>query len=623
MKLTKEHANCLRFLAVDAIDQAQSGHPGMPLGMADVMSVLYLEFLQHDPQNPSWVDRDRVILSNGHGSMLLYAALHLTGYKISLEDLRSFRQQGSICAGHPEYEIENGIEVTTGPLGQGLAMAVGMAVGIKRKRHIKKQSHANVYCFVGDGCLMEGISHEASALAPHLIDSGLVLLWDDNGISIDGQVDQWMEQDVCQRYASYGFEIIRDVDAHDFDQIRSAFRQAKSATRPVLVQLKSTIGKGCKAVEGQAKAHGQPLKPEYLKQMRQDLGWDHPPFFIPEALRNDWLCQTQTDVKLEESATIKVDVNHIDAFNQDLSTRQASSIIINECLKTEEEILSGSADLAASTLTNFVDEGYFSKTSPECRNIAYGVREFAMFAIANGAALTRLVPIVSTFLVFLDYGKNALRLSALMRLRVIYVLTHDSVFLGEDGPTHQPVEQIATCRAMPNVELWRPCGLWETAVSWQQAIDNDSKPTVLALSRQKMPKMEKPNISLVKRGFYYLLEDQAAEYVLIASGSEVPLALELARRLRENDQVICNVVSVPCYDRLIEVDFDEFLKVSSDKRLVIEASSPMPWYILVSNPKQVIGIKEFGLSARPGDIAKHFGMDQDGLYQTFKMVFSG
>ena len=419
------------------------------------------------------------------------------------------------------------------------------------------------------------------------------------------------------------YEVIKNVDAHDFNQIRSALKQAQSANNPVLIQLKSTIGKGCKAVEGQAKAHGQPLKKEYLEQMRHDLGWDHPPFFIPDALRKDWLCLSKASEKSKASTEINIDFSHLESLNKDLSTRQASSIVINECLKTEDAILSGSADLAASTLTNFIDEGYFSKTSPECRNIAYGVREFAMFSIANGIALTSLVPVVSTFLVFLDYGKNALRLSALMQLRVIYVLTHDSVFLGEDGPTHQPVEQIATCRAMPNVELWRPCGLWETVASWQQALHNHSKPTVLALSRQKMPKMDQANIENIKRGFYYLIEDPAAEYILIASGSEVPLALALAKQLKEEDHVVCNVVSVPCYDRFIQSDMDAFLKIGPDKRMVIEASSPMPWYILVSNPKQVVGIKAFGLSAKPDDIAKYFGIDQDGLYQTFKMVFSG
>ncbi|MDC3180587.1 transketolase [Gammaproteobacteria bacterium] len=623
MKLTKAHANCLRFLAVDAIDKAQSGHPGMPLGMADVMTVLYLDFLKHQPQNPQWEDRDRVVLSNGHGSMLLYAALHLTGYAITIDDIKNFRQIGSICAGHPEYEIEKGVEVTTGPLGQGIAMAIGMAIGIKRRKHMRLQSQSHVFCFVGDGCLMEGISHEASSLAPHLLDSGLILLWDDNGISIDGSVDGWMEYDVCQRYRSYGFKVITDVDAHDFAAIRMALSQAKKSNQPVLIQFKSTIGKGCKFVEGQAKAHGQPLKKEYIQAMREALDWPYQPFEIPHELAQDWLKKDTNEIRQPAvQEQIKLDLSLLTKLNQDLSTRQASSIVINQCLKHIPQMFGGSADLAASTLTNFSEEGYFTKDQPQHRNIAYGVREFAMFAIANGIALTQLIPFVSTFLVFLDYGKNALRLAALMRLRVIYILTHDSVFLGEDGPTHQPVEQIATCRAMPNVELWRPCGLFETAIAWEQALENTSKPSVLALSRQKMPKMDVADFALIRRGYYDLIRDKQATHALIATGSEVALALSLAQRLQSKDGIICNVISVPCYDRFIESDIDTFLEIKADKRMVIEASSPMPWYRVVSNPKQIIGISEFGLSAKPGDIAKHFSMDQDGLYQVFQMVFS-
>ena len=500
MKHIKTLANAIRFLAVDAIHAAQSGHPGMPLGLADVMAVLYLEKLKHEPTVPSWVHRDRVVLSNGHGSMLLYAALHLSGYPVSIDDIKRFRQMDSVCAGHPEYDAQLGIEATTGPLGQGLGMAVGMAVGIKRRVELGVQDPSNVYCFVGDGCLMEGISHEAASLAPHLLEKGLIILWDDNGISIDGHVRGWMEQNVCERFESYGYHVIPNVDAHDPMAVSDALDQAAAVKQLVFIQLKSVIGKGCSRVEGSEVAHGQPLKRDDIKQMRTSLNWPYAPFEIPQSIRSQWDRRHQwpNAVSEPESKPLEINIESLD-WQRELSTRQASALVIKRCIAQHPEIVGGSADLAASTLTN-MDEGV------KATSIDYGVREFGMFAIANGLSLAHMIPFVGTFLVFLDYGKSALRLAALMKVRVVYVLTHDSVALGEDGPTHQPVEHLSSIRAMPNVELWRPCNLLETAVAWQQALLKTDQPTVLALSRQTIPSVPLVDQKQVAKGYYHLIK---------------------------------------------------------------------------------------------------------------------
>lgn len=607
-------SNCIRFLTVDSVLKANSGHVGMCLGLSDVMTVLFTEFLKHDPKNPQWVNRDRVVLSNGHGSMLLYSALYLSGYDWDIETLKRFRQKGSEAAGHPEYDLKKGIEVTTGPLGQGLANALGMAIAKERLQSMYPEKiDYTTYCFVGDGCLMEGISHEVGALAPKLVSSGLVVIWDDNGVSIDGKITPWFEQDVLKRFKSYGFHVIENIDGHDFSQIRAALKQAKQVEKPCFIQMKTTIGKGVLEIEGEALAHGQPLDQSMVDRMRSHLKWPHPPFEIPSKLKQQW----ESNSALADDWVIPqdtIDSEHIwqwylNQGERKVATRKASSQVLIEIAKQGKNLIGGSADLSASNLTTLPDSGLMNEHCFENRYIAYGVREFGMFGIANGLALAGLTPYVGTFLTFMDYGKNALRMSGLMKQRVIYVLTHDSIGLGEDGPTHQPVEQLVSCRAIPNVRVWRPCNLAETVVAWLDAMSYQG-PTVLALSRQPIEVSNEVSRSEIEKGGYVLKKVKGAKGVILATGSEVELALQVADQL----DIPLEVMSIPCLSIWNgEINYDR------ESCFVIEAGSSLGWGEYAPR-KNIFSVDAFGISAKYEDVYAHFGLQVDKIAKTIKDI---
>lgn len=609
-KFMNELSNCIRFLTVDAVMKANSGHVGMCLGLAEVMTVLFTEFLKHDPKRPDWHNRDRVVLSNGHGSMLLYSALYLSGYDWSIDELKAFRQMGSEACGHPELNVKKGIEVTTGPLGQGFANALGMAIAKERLNAIYPgEFDYTTYCFLGDGCLMEGISHEIGALAPKLVSKGFVVLWDDNGVSIDGQIDPWFERNVLKRFESYGFEIIENVDGHDVLKIREALSKAKKASKPCFIQLKTVIGKGCKEIEGHHKAHGQPLNPNMIENMRKDLKWEYGPFEIPEDLLAQWRSSTVESKAFEfkkEPDYKKILWDWCESVElESKASRQYSSMVLHEIYKHHPHLLGGSADLTSSNLTGIKDMGIMNDHAYDHPYIAYGVREFGMFAIANGLALSGLVPYVGTFLTFMDYGKNAVRMSALMGLRVIYILTHDSIGLGEDGPTHQPVEQLVTCRATPGLEVWRPCSLHETVVSWIAALSNNG-PTVLALSRQAIDMVPKASFEEIEKGAYWLEKQDNPDIAILASGSEVPLALRVAKLLEGKASV--DVISVPCMDR---GNLESVIKVDRSRCFAIEAGSRYSWY---KYAEHVFSVDEFGHSASANDVYEAFGLTEKTIF---------
>lgn len=611
-------SNCIRFLAVDAIARANSGHPGMPLGMADIMTVLFREVLNHDPKYPNWMNRDRLVISNGHGSMLLYAALYLSGYDWDIEEIKNFRQLGSHAAGHPELDISKGVEVTTGPLGQGLANAIGMAISAKRLAKIYGEDKINyhTFCFVGDGCLMEGISHEAASLAPKLVDSGLTVIWDDNGISIDGQIDPWFEQDVLTRFESYGFEVINDVDGHDPVAIKAALLAAREKRKPCFIQMKTKIGKGCYGYEGLAKAHGQPIDQEAIARMRQDLDWSHQPFEIPEELLKLW--RVTSSGPKESLPEHQISLNLSDWLaNQEESgeaTRKASQRVLTEIAPAIPHLIGGSADLTASNLTKLPNPGQMNDHQYDHQYIAYGVREFGMFGIANGLALAGMVPFVATFLTFMDYGRNALRMAALMKLRVVYVLTHDSIGLGEDGPTHQPIEHLSMCRATPGVYTWRPCNLQETVASWMYAM-NYRGPTVLALSRQSVGVVERAEMTKVQQGAYFQKFQEAFDVTILATGSEVSIALETSEIL-EGMGVRANVVSVPCLDLLSSSDVATSLGDRSQV-FVIEAGASQSW-TRWAPWENIFGVNDFGHSGTDKALYQHFGLVANEVAQKIK-----
>ncbi len=514
--------------------------------------------------------------------------------------------------------MAKGVEVTTGPLGQGLANAVGMAIAAQRLQALYGSDKVDyhTYCFVGDGCLMEGISHEAGALAPKLIQSGLTIIWDDNGISIDGQIDPWFEQDVLSRFKSYGFKVIENVDGHDFAQIRQALDTAKAADKPCFIQMKTVIGKGCIEIEGSEKAHGQPLSPAQIAAMREHLSWPYEPFDIPDALKAQW-DMTEKAESYNKSFVLPGLEDAVPALlqwldgqeDQALATRQLSSQVL-QVLKNEiKHLVGGSADLAASNLTYLSPNEIMNNHQYGAQNIAYGVREFGMFGIANGLALSGLLPFVATFLTFVDYGRNALRMSALMKQRVVYILTHDSIGLGEDGPTHQPVEHLAMIRATPNIQLWRPCNLQEVVLAWVSALQFEG-PTVIALSRQKIDKVPRGDNKLVAQGAYYLKNIPDAKATILATGSEVPIALAVSEKLKQKGLGI-NVVSVPCLEKLSRSEVGKMLN-NRAQQFVIEAGSRLGWEAWAPTD-QIFSVNEFGLSAPAKAIYQHFGLDADKI----------
>ena len=645
----KDMANALRALAMDAVQAANSGHPGMPMGMADAATVLFRSFLTFDPQRPDWPDRDRFVLSAGHGSMLLYALLHLTGYPdLTMDEIKRFRQLGSRTAGHPEYGATPGIETTTGPLGQGFANAVGMAMA---ERSLAAQFGAGLvdhwtYAIAGDGCLMEGISHEAASLAGHLGLGKLIVLFDDNQISIDGPTDLSVSDDQLERFAAYGWHTQR-IDGHDPAAIESAIKVAQAADQPSLIACRTIIGYGAPNKQGTAATHGAALGEDEVAAARKALGWPHPPFVVPSDIVQVWratgergrkaavawdarLAARDTEIVAEWSRRQAGDMpsgwaGALSAHKKRLAeegpgwaTRQASQEALEVINSALPETIGGSADLTGSNNTKTGGLGIFTAQSPQGRYIHYGVREHAMGAAMNGIALHGgLIPYGGTFLVFTDYLRPALRLSALMEQRVIYVMTHDSIGLGEDGPTHQPVEHLASLRAMPGVFVFRPADAVETAECWEAALCRVSGPSVLALSRQGLPAFRRKHTdeNLAAKGAYEIAAgDGAAKVTILATGSEVSVALD-ARALLQADGIATRVVSMPCWELFDEQD-EEYRAAAlgpGTLRIAVEAGVAFGWERYVGGDGGIVGMTGFGASAPAGDLYQRFGITADAV----------
>ena len=650
-------ANILRVLAMDAVEEAKCGHPGMPMGMADIAEVLWRKHLIHNPKNPNWPNRDRFVLSNGHGSMLIYALLHLSGYDLSLDEIKNFRQLGSKTPGHPEYGITPGVETTTGPLGQGISNAVGMAIAEKILSDKFNTSTHNIvnhmtYVFTGDGCLMEGISHEACSLAGTLGLGKLIVIYDDNGISIDGNVEGWFTEDIPERFKSYGWQVISAVDGHNADEIDKAINIAKADTeKPSIICCKTIIGKGSPEKEGSASSHGSALGEEEIKNTRANLGWNHEAFDIPKDIYSEWDASDQgqaiedewneifTDYKSKNPAlaeefsrrmtsdlpdgieeAIYKYIEDVQKEGPNIATRTSSQRVINVLGPLIPELVGGSADLTGSNNTNWEGTHEIKYGDFSGNYINYGVREFAMTGIMNGLVLHGgIKPYSGTFLTFLDYARNAVRMAALMEIPTVLVYSHDSIGVGEDGPTHQPVEHLTSLRTTPNLETWRPCDTSETAISWLSAITNTSKPTALILSRQKLPTFSRneSQINSISKGAYILYEPESkAELVLIATGSEVKLAMEVAEELKGKKNI--RVVSMPCSERFDEQSDEYKTSVLGNgiKRVAIEASHEDWWRKYVGLEGEVIGMTSFGESAPGDDLFEHFGFTKEKIIKT-------
>ena len=657
-----ESVNALRFLSIDAVQKANSGHPGMPMGMAEIATALWSNHLRHNPSNPRWFNRDRFVLSNGHGSMLLYSLLHLTGYNLTIEDIKDFRQLKSKTPGHPEYDIEIGVETTTGPLGQGIANGVGMAISEKilaaefNEEDIKPVDHFT-YVFLGDGCLMEGISHEACSFAGTHNLGKLICFYDQNGISIDGEIKHWFTDDSVKRFESYGWQTIC-VDGHNIEEIDKAISEAKiELNKPSMIFCKTTIGFGSPNKHGTADVHGAPLGEEEIIKTRESLNWKYEAFEIPQDIYNFWNATEKGSAlnsdwdsllkKYEEKYPEKSDelqrrikgllpknfnknfedfLSSCNSNNSSMATRKASKTCLDFFVQELPELVGGSADLTPSNNTFSSSSSTFSNENPAGNHINYGVREFGMSGIMNGMVLHGgIKPYGATFLVFTDYARNAVRLSALMGLPNIFVYTHDSVALGEDGPTHQPIEHMVTLRATPNLNNWRPADLVEAAVAWKEAIISKETPTCLIFSRQSTsPISRTPNkISMISMGGYLLEENNNPDITIIASGSEVQLALDAAKDLK-NDSVLANVVSMPSLDIFLQQS-KEFQNdvINQDKPiLVVECSHPNSWYRILNRDDKVIGVEGFGESAPGSELLEHFGFNKANVVKTAKSLLN-
>jgi len=658
MPAHRELANAIRALSMDAVQQANSGHPGAPMGMADIAEVLWRSVLRHNPANPHWANRDRFVLSNGHGSMLLYALLHLTGYDLSIDDLKRFRQLGSATAGHPEYGYAPGIETTTGPLGQGLANAVGMAIAEKvLAAQFNRPGHEiidhHTYVFVGDGCLMEGISHEVCSLAGTLGLGKLIVLYDDNGISIDGDVRGWFSDDTPARFEAYGWQVVRDVDGHDAGEVAEALRTARSETsRPTLICCKTIIGFGAPSQQGRESCHGAPLGEEEVAAARRQLNWPHEPFVIPEPVRRAWdgrprgaeleaRWQQQFEAYRQAWPELAAELERrlagqlpedfarqaeafIEASQQrgeSVATRRASQLCLEALGPLLPELLGGSADLAGSNNTLWAGSRAIEAETPEGNYLHYGVREFGMSAIMNGIALHGgFIPYGGTFLVFMEYARNAVRMAALMKQRAIFVYTHDSIGLGEDGPTHQPVEQLTSLRTTPGLSTWRPCDLVESAVAWKSALLRSEGPTALVFSRQALPHQPRDahQLACVARGGYVLVDCEGQpEALVLATGSEVQLAVAAARQLTEQGRRV-RVVSMPATDVFDAQPLDyreSVLPPAVTARVAVEAAHPDFWHKYVGLQGRILGMDRFGESA-PGEVLmEHFGFTVEAVVE--------
>ncbi len=663
MSSRRELANAIRALSMDAVQKAKSGHPGAPMGMADIAEVLWNDFLKHNPSNPQWFDRDRFILSNGHGSMLIYSLLHLTGYDVSIDDLKNFRQLHSKTAGHPEYGYCPGVETTTGPLGQGVTNAVGFAIAEKvlaaqfnREGHDIVDHHT--YVFMGDGCMMEGISHEACSLAGTLGLGKLIAFWDDNGISIDGEVEGWFTDDTAKRFEAYGWQVIPGVDGHDADQIREAILKAQENTeQPTLICCKTVIGFGSPNKEGKEECHGAPLGDDEIALTRERLGWNHPAFTVPEDIAADWdareagshaenewnerfaayraaypeeaaelLRRISGDLPADFSDKADAWIREIQAKGETIASRKASQNALNTYGPMLPELLGGSADLAGSNLTLWSGCKGVSKNDANGNYMYYGVREFGMSAMMNGIALHGgFIPYGATFLVFMEYARNAVRMAALMKQRAIHVYTHDSIGLGEDGPTHQPIEQIANLRHTPNMSCWRPCDAVESAVAWKAALERTDGPTAMIFSRQNLPHQTRSDEQLanIARGGYILRDtDGQPDAILIATGSEVGLAMDAAEALSAEGKQV-RVVSMPetrLFDQQDAAYRESVLPAAVTARVAVEAAQADFWYKYVGLNGAIVGMTTFGESAPAGELFKHFGFTVENVVATVKSV---
>jgi transketolase len=660
-----ELANAIRALAMDAVEAAKSGHPGMPMGMAEIAVALWRRHLRHNPANPAWPNRDRFVLSNGHGSMLLYSLLHLTGYDLPIEELKRFRQLGSKTPGHPEYGLTPGVETTTGPLGQGFANAVGMALAEEllaaqfNRPGFDLVDH-HTYVFMGDGCMMEGISHEAGSFAGTIGLGKLIAFYDDNGISIDsdkGQIAHWYTEDVPKRFTAYGWQVIPNVDGHDIEAVDRAIRKAKrEKSRPTLICCKTVIAKGAPNKANTGAAHGAPLGAEEVAATRAAIGWPHPPFEIPEAVRAAWDAreagkkaekkwnrlfasyekqfpaeaaefQRRSAGKLPQDFDSKVAllIQQLNEKAETIATRKASQNVLEVLKPVLPELVGGSADLTGSNLTMVKASKAVVPGFAEAGNhIFYGVREFGMCAMMNGITLQGgFIPYGGTFLVFSDYARNALRMAALMKIRVVYVFTHDSIGLGEDGPTHQPIEHAASLRLIPNMDVWRPADSVETAVAWAAALRRKDGPTALLLTRQNVAFSKRQSLSDIEKGGYVLSDAPEARAVIIATGSEVPVALGAQKLLGEAGLPV-RVVSMPStslFDRQ-DADYRNSVLPRELPKVAVEAGVTDYWRKYVGLEGAVAGINRFGESAPAGDLFKHFGFTPENVAEAVRSVFA-
>lgn len=658
-------ANAIRILAMDAVQKANSGHPGMPMGMADIAEVLWRRFLKHNPKNPNWANRDRFVLSNGHGSMLIYALLHLTGYDLSIDDLKNFRQLHAKTPGHPEYGYTAGVETTTGPLGQGISNAVGMALAEKllaaqfNRPQFPVVDHYT-YVFLGDGCLMEGISHEVCSLAGTLQLGKLIVFYDDNGISIDGHVEGWFTDNTPKRFESYGWQVIPNIDGHNAEAIEKAIQMAQQeANRPTLICCKTVIGQGSPNKAGSHDCHGAPLGNNEIEASRQALGWTHPAFEIPTEIKMAWdatdqganaesvwqdlfteytkvhpelatAFQTRLDCFLPQNWS-DIAAAHLQAVEtkaENIASRKASQNCIEFLAPHLPALIGGSADLASSNLTTWSGSKGAQVNPAEANYIHYGVREFGMVGIMNGLALSGgFIPYGGTFLVFSDYARNALRMAALMKLRSLYVFTHDSIGLGEDGPTHQPIEHAASLRLIPNMDVWRPCDTFETAIAWHAGLERKDGPVSLLLSRQNLPYQTRSDTTKanVSKGAYVLAdfaEGKKQQLIIIATGSEVALAMQAKTCLEQETEIAVRVVSMPSSNVFDRQDYAYKINVlpAGIKRIAIEAASVDFWYKYVGLDGAILGMNRFGESAPAGKLFDYFGLTTENLVKTAKTL---
>ena len=654
-------ANAIRALSMDAIDKAKSGHPGMPLGMSDIAQVLWNDYLKYNPKNPEWINRDRFVLSNGHGSMLHYSLLHLTGYDLNINEIKNFRQLHSKTPGHPESHLTDGVETTTGPLGQGLANAVGMAIAEKTlaSKYNKPDSKIidhNTYVFTGDGCLMEGISHEVCSLAGTLQLNKLIVFYDDNGISIDGDVEGWFTDDTAKRFESYKWNVIKNVDGHSYKELGDAIENAlKSKNKPTLICCKTKIGFGSPNKEGKESSHGAPFGNDETILTKKNIGWDYEPFEIPQNIYDYW-DNTKIGLELEskwigdfdlyrnkypkEAQELQRRISselpeewleksnaYIKLCNdkqETIATRKASQNCIEAYAKVLPEMLGGSADLGASNLTLWSGSKEI-KEFTDGNYINYGVREFGMSAIMNGASSHKgFIPYGGTFLTFSDYSKNAIRMSAIMGLKNVFIFTHDSIGLGEDGPTHQAIEQTNSLRDIPNNTVIRPCDTLETAFAWKYALENNNGPTCLILSRQNCEFQKRTNeqIALINRGAYILKDSDKLDIILIATGSEVEIAIKAAKELEEKGigTRVISMLSNEIFDNQSDEYKEEILPSKVSNRISIEAGSTSCWYKYVGLKGKTIGINSFGESAPGGELLKYFGFTSQNIIDHAEII---